>query len=220
MIVADQKPINEILGMLERYDKVLFVGCQTCVAVCMAGGEKETGVLASLVRLARQKAGQPIEIDEAAIQRQCEEEFIEPLEADGYQAILSLGCGVGVNKLADHFGIPVLPGLNTGFMGHIEEHGVWAETCAGCGDCVLHRTGGICPVVRCAKSLMNGPCGGYTDDGLCESGTGAPCAWIAIYKRLKELGLLESMTETSPPKDWSKDRFSGPRTRVREDVRL
>lgn len=220
MIVANQKPVNEILGMLERYDKVLFVGCQTCVAVCLAGGEKETGVLASLVRLARQRSGRPIEVDETVVQRQCEEEFLAPLNMDGYQAVLSLGCGVGVNKLAEDSDIPILPALDTGFMGHIVEHGVWAETCAGCGECVLDRTGGICPVVRCAKSLMNGPCDGYTEDGLCETGSGDPCAWSMIYDRLKKLDMVDSLRETAPPKDWSKDRFSGPRTRVREDVRL
>ena len=220
MIVADQKPIAEIIQMLDRYDKVLFVGCQTCVAVCMAGGEKETGILASSIRLGRKKAGRTIEIDEAAITRQCEQEFIDTLNIDGYQAILSLGCGVGVNKLSEQFKIPVFPALNTRFMGHVVERGVWAEMCAGCGECVLHRTGGICPVVRCAKSLMNGPCGGYTDEGLCESGTGSPCAWIKIYKRLKELDMLDLMYETPPPKDWSVDRFSGPRTRVCEDIQL
>ena len=219
MIVANQKPINEILRMLENYDKVLFVGCQTCVAVCMAGGEKETGVLASLVRLARKKAERPIEVDEAVIQRQCENEFIAPLSVDGYQAVLSLGCGVGVNKLAEKFDIPVLPALDTGFMGHVVEHGVWAETCAGCGECVLDRTGGICPVARCAKGLLNGPCEGYTEDGLCETGSGEPCVWLLIYERLKDLDMLESMQSISPAKDWSR-AGGGPRTRIREDVRL
>ncbi|MCX8103459.1 MAG: hypothetical protein N3E42_03335, partial [Candidatus Bipolaricaulota bacterium] len=103
MIVADQKPIEEILQMLEPYRRVLFLGCQTCVAVCMAGGEKEVGLLAAAVRLARKHQGRPIEIAEGAVKRQCDDEFNDPWAKtiEQQEAVLSLACGVGVNKLSE-----------------------------------------------------------------------------------------------------------------------
>jgi len=234
MIVADQKPLEEILQMLQPYKKVLFLGCQSCVAVCMAGGEKEVGLLASAVRLARKQQGHQIEIVEGAVKRQCDDEFNEPVGPiiQRQDAVLSLGCGVGVNKLSERFNIPILPALNTRFFGEVERQGVWKEVCAGCGNCILHLTGGICPIARCAKNLLNGPCGGVRADGTCEvaggstGGTAAaskppqPCAWVQIIERLEKLGQLERLTTAMAAKDWSTDRHGGPRWRVREDMLL
>ncbi|MCI2430490.1 methylenetetrahydrofolate reductase C-terminal domain-containing protein [Candidatus Acetothermia bacterium] len=223
MIVADQKPIEEILEILAPYKRVLFLGCQSCVAVCMAGGEKEVGLLAAAVRLARAKSGAPIEIAEGAAKRQCDDEFNEPFGPviQQQEAVLSLACGVGVNKLAERFAIPILPALNTRFFGKVERQGIWKEVCAGCGDCILHLTGGICPIARCAKNLLNGPCGGVRADGTCEVKRDWPCAWVQIIQRLEELGQLERLLSTRmAAKDWSSDRHGGPRRRVREDMLL
>lgn len=224
MIVADQKPIEEILQMLEPYRKVLFLGCQTCVAVCMAGGEKEVGLLASAVRLARKQQGRPIDITEGAVKRQCDDEFNEPWAKTIQQqeAVLSLACGVGVNKLSERFDVPILPALNTKFFGEVERQGVWAEVCAGCGNCILHLTGGICPIARCAKNLLNGPCGGVRADGTCEVAHNGPrpCAWVMIYERLGRLNQRKNIERIFAAKDWSSDRHGGPRRRVREDMLL
>ncbi|MFQ5855019.1 MAG: methylenetetrahydrofolate reductase C-terminal domain-containing protein [Anaerolineae bacterium] len=224
MIVADQKPMKEILEMLKPYNKVWFLGCQSCVAVCMAGGEKEVQLLASAVRLARQTQGRPIEILEDAVKRQCDGEFLDPWAETirEHEAVLSLGCGVGVNKLAERFALPVLPALNTKFFGEVERQGVWVEVCAGCGNCILHLTGGICPIARCAKNLLNGPCGGVRADGTCEVVGDEPrrCAWVMIYERLAQLDQLERMEQRLAAKDWSTDRHGGPRRRVRQDMLL
>ena len=118
--------------------------------------------------------------------------------------------------------VPVFPAVNTTFMGSTVEHGVWEERCAGCGECILHLTGGICPVARCAKSIMNGPCGG-TQDGMCEISTPehpVDCAWALIVERAKQLGTLEQLKEVLAEKDWSTGRDGGPRRRVREDLRI
>jgi len=223
MIVADQKPFDEILRLLAPYKKVLFLGCQSCVAVCMAGGEKEVGLMASAVRLARKQQGLEIEIVEGAAKRQCDDEFNEPFAEviAEQEAVLSLACGVGVNKLSERFALPILPALNTRFFGEVERQGVWREVCAGCGQCILHLTGGICPIARCAKSLLNGPCGGVRDDGTCEVRSDLLCAWVLIFQRLKQLNRLQLITEILPAKDWSADRAGGgPRKRVREDMLL
>ncbi|MCP4998504.1 MAG: hypothetical protein GY933_07020, partial [Hyphomicrobiales bacterium] len=127
MIVAEQKPLNEIKSMLKGYNKVLAVGCGTCVAVCFAGGKQEVGLLSASLRMSTDLDGEAVNVDEAIVQRQCEKEYNAPLEAEleQYDAILSLGCGVGVQSLAQQFpGKRILPALNTKFMGYPAEHGV------------------------------------------------------------------------------------------------
>jgi ferredoxin len=222
MIIAEQKPLADIKVMLEGYQKVLTVGCGTCVTVCLAGGEKEVGVLASALRMATKLDSNGIDVDEVTVQRQCEWEYIDPLAdrlAD-YDAVLSLGCGIGVQTLAERFPDKrVLPGLNTTFLGMPTEQGVWEERCQACGNCILDMTGGICPIARCSKQLLNGPCGG-SQNGKCEIDPEVPCAWQLIWERMNHLGLLDRLMELQPAKDWSTSRDGGPRRIIRDDLRL
>ena len=222
MIVAEQKPLEEIKAMLAPYERVLVVGCGTCVTVCFAGGEKEVGILASALRMATRIDGDPKVVDEATVQRQCEWEYLDTLKdrIGEYDVILSLGCGIGVQALVERFPqARVLPGLNTTFLGLPVEQGLWSERCAACGNCILDRTAGICPIARCAKQLLNGPCGG-SQNGKCEVNPDLDCAWQLIYDRLEALGQLDLLLEITPAKDWSTSRDGGPRKIVREDLRL
>jgi ferredoxin len=221
MIVAERKSLDAISTMVEAHGKVLAVGCGTCVTVCFSGGQKEMQTLAASLRMKRSLEGKPIEVDEAVVQRQCEWEYIDSLSdrVKRYDAVLSLGCGVGVQALAERFpGTRVLPALNTLFMGLPSEQGVWEERCQGCGNCILDKTGGVCPVTRCAKQLFNGPCGG-SQNGRCEVDKSIPCAWNMIWERAEALGMVEALMELVPPKDWSTSRDGGPRRMVRADLR-
>ena len=222
MIVAERKSMEAVLGMMAPYRKILIVGCATCTSVCLAGGEREVATLAPLVRMARQTRGEPpLETLEATAQRQCDREFIEPIAgtAKDYDAVLSLGCGAGVQMVADILKpLPVIPALNTRFIGVTVEPGWWAERCRGCGECILDRTGGICPITRCSKGLLNGPCGGYRN-GKCEVDPTVDCGWLLIFERLKALGELERMREILGPKDWSVAAVGRPRNVVRQDVK-
>jgi ferredoxin len=222
MIVAEQKGLKEILKMLEGRKKVLALGCGTCVTVCLAGGRQETAALASSLRMATRIEGQPLEVEEAIVQRQCEWEYVDTLaqRLEDYDAVLSLGCGVGVQTLAERFPHKrIFPALNTKFMGMPTSHGVWEERCIGCGNCILDKTGGVCPVSRCAKQLFNGPCGG-SEDGHCEVATTTNCAWHNIWERAEALGMVDALMAIAPPKDWSTSRDGGPRRIVRDDLRL
>lgn len=221
MIIAEQKPIGELKEMVACYQKVLVVGCGTCVTVCMAGGEKEVGILATALRMAIRLEGKNISFIEATIERQCEWEFIDRLKdyVKEVEAILSMGCGVGVQAIAERFGIPVYPALNTKFLGLPERQGVWRQMCLACGDCGLHKFGGICPITRCSKSLLNGPCGG-SSNGKCEIDPEIPCGWQLIYDRLKAIERLEFLEEIRPPKDWSTSCHGGPGRVIREDMIL
>jgi len=221
MIVADRKPLGAIIEMLSGRRKVLAVGCGTCVAVCFAGGKKEVGMLAASLRMATGLDGEALEVDETSVQRQCEVEYIATLDEriQAYDAIVSLGCGVGVQYLADRFPDKhIVPALDTLFMGGPTEAGVWEERCQGCGSCMLGITGGICPISRCAKQLMNGPCGG-SKHGHCEIDADIPCAWQLIWERMDKLGRMEELMKIQSPKDWSTSRDGGPRRVVRDDLR-
>lgn len=223
MIVANRKSIQEIRFLVEPYRRVLIVGCGTCVTVCLAGGEREVTIIGSSLRMALRLAGKTdTQVDECTIERQCDLAFFEPLaqQVPRYDAILSLGCGVGVQELAGRFpNVAVLPGLNTQFMGTLEEQGVWAERCAGCGHCRLGEFGTVCPIARCAKRLFNGPCGG-SRNGHCEVNRDLDCAWQLIYDRMKALGQLDRLTEIAPIMDWSSGLDGGPRRVIREDQRI
>jgi ferredoxin len=221
MIIAEQKPFKEIKMLIADARNVLIVGCGTCVTVCFAGGEKEAGILASSLRMSFKLDGNIKEIDHITVQRQCEWEYIDPISNQVKDAdiVLSLGCGVGVQALAEHFPEAiVVPGLNTTFIGMPIEQGVWEERCAACGNCILGWTGGICPITRCAKQLLNGPCGG-SKNGVCEVNPEVPCAWQLIYDKLKAQDRLDLLMEIQPAKDWSRSRDGGPRKITREDLR-
>ncbi len=219
MIVAEQKPIQEILAALPEVDNLLVVGCDTCVTVCMAGGEKEARILCAAIRMSGKKIRT---IESASIERQCDKEFLTEIaeKAGRSDLVLSMACGAGVQMLADCFPSKIVqPALNTLFMGSTEEMGYWLERCLGCGDCSLELTGGICPKTRCAKGLMNGPCGGCVG-GKCEvDPKNLDCGWDLIYHRLKDTNRLDRMMDIQPPRDWSKTHDGRPRTLIRKDVR-
>jgi ferredoxin len=205
MIVAERKPFEEIKEKVKDYKKLLILGCGTCVSVCHAGGEKEVGLLSTELRMANKLEGKEVEIGEITIERQCDKEFIEPIieKAREYDAILSMACGAGVQFVAEMLEtMPVIPALNTRFIGIAAEEGIFAERCRACGNCVLADYGGICPMTMCAKSLVNGPCGGYKN-GKCETSSERNCAWIMIYERLAKQGKLDKMREISTLKDYS-----------------
>jgi ferredoxin len=223
MIVADPKPFEQIKGFVQDCEKILVVGCGTCVTVCLSGGEAQVQTLAAGLRIAFQREGSPKTILEANVQRQCDLEFVLPIlekiKAEQIEAVVTLACGVGVNFLADRTGnIPVFPGVNTTFYGAAVEPGIWGEMCAGCGDCITYLTGGICPIARCSKHLLNGPCGG-SGKGKCEvDPVNIDCVWQLIYDRLKALGKEEQLAHIIPMKNWQTSAHGGVRRTVRESL--
>lgn len=220
MIVAERKPMAEIIDMVKDCGKVLILACRGCVTVCSAGGEREAEILASLIRLGMKKQGKTIDVTIGSLVRQCDKEYIDSIDQwDGkYDAVVSTACGVGVNFISNlRRETMVYPALNTTFFGGSVEQGVWSEQCAGCGDCVLHLTGGLCPVARCAKSLMNGPCGGSVD-GRCEINKDIDCIWQFIHDRLGSFDQSKQMETIMPIRDWSNGGHGGPRKTVRKDL--
>jgi ferredoxin len=211
MIVGERKPFEQIWDSIKDLKSVLVLGCGTCVAVCQAGGEKEVGLLASELRMKSRMEGKNIKIGEATIERQCDREFFDSIKdmAKGYDVILSMACGAGVQFAAEVLEPQrSIPALNTRFIGVTEQEGNWAERCRACGNCIVGGYGGICPMTICAKSLVNGPCGG-SKNGKCEAGQEKDCAWVLIYNRLKKQNRLEDLRKLAEPKDYSKQTHPG-----------
>lgn len=217
-----RKPFDEIRDMVAPYESILIVGCGTCVAECASGGEKEVALLASQLRMDATLKGKRLEVGEVTLDRQCVYEFVDRLTPfmGRYQAILSLACGAGVQAVSEVFPEKVvIPGLDTLFLGQTKEAGLWVENCKGCGSCKLHSFASICPIARCAKKLLNGPCGG-SRGARCEVDPEVPCAWNIIVERLTEKGRLDFLEDVYPPCDWSLYQGRGPRKICREDQRV
>ena len=204
MIVAERKPFDQIWDSVKDCKSLLVLGCGTCVAVCEAGGEKEVGLLASELRMKAKLENKPIEIGEATIERQCDREFFDSIRdlSKKYDVILSMACGAGVQYSSEVLEpIRLVPALNTRFIGVAQEEGMWGERCRACGSCVVGEYGGICPVTICAKSLLNGPCGG-SKNGKCEAGQDKDCAWVLIYNRLKKQNRLDKLRTLTGLRDY------------------
>ena len=221
MIVAEPKPLDEIIDFIAPYKKIMVLGCGGCVSVCLSGGEKEVGILASSLRLRRMKEGKELEVIEMTIPRQCDWEYFDMIggRIDEPEAVVSIGCGAGVQALVEKFPKAIVyPGLNTSFLGVGVTPGHWEERCLGCGSCLLGLTGGICPVARCSKHLLNGPCGG-SEKGRCEvDPKNIPCVWQLIYDRLSAIGRLDMIEKIMAPKDWSRADHGGVRHFDRDDL--
>jgi ferredoxin len=222
MIIAEQKSLEEMKTLIGDARSVLVVGCGTCVTVCFAGGAREAAIVSASLRMASKLNGDPKQITDVTVQRQCEWEYLDEIaeQIKTVDMVLSLGCGIGVQAMVERFPHSwVAPGLNTKFLGLPVEQGIWSERCAACGDCLLGLTGGICPIARCSKSLLNGPCGG-SQGGHCEVDPEIDCAWQLIYDRLSRMNKLDLLLEIQAPKNWRLSRDGGPRKVIRQDLRL
>jgi len=210
--ITEQKPFEEIMKFLEKSKWVHIIGCGTCATLCRTGGKSEVIGLKNKLEAAGKKV-----TGWMVIPTPCDELTGEALKAnaediESADCILAMTCSTGVQTIVFHQEKPkpVYPALNTLFLGTEDKPGHFIEVCLYCARCVLGRTAAICPLVRCAKSLLNGPCGG-SSKGKCEISPSVPCAWQQIYDRFMEMGRLDEMDEIEPVKDWSVSVSGGPR---------
>lgn len=204
MIITAQKPLDEILDVLSPYDSILIAGCDGCTQP--PRGLRESQTLGELIGLAGRLRGKNARIKATTVAKQCDSHLtvttLKP-QTEDVEAVLSLACGLGVQTIAELLPeLSVFPAQNTLFVGtEMREEGTLEERCAACGDCILALTGGICPIARCAKALLNGPCGGSTN-GKCEINPEKDCAWHLIVKRLEHLGKLDLLENIRPPRNF------------------
>ncbi len=208
MIITTQKPLEEIMRTLQSYSNIMIVGCGTCATAVQTGGEPQVREMADKLR------GKWF-VDTVVVEAPCDERIARKdwreIQRQGrgknIDAFLCLMCGAGVQTLAEIAELPCIPGLNTHFLGKVERIGLYYERCRACGNCHLGETAGICPVTRCAKGLMNGPCGGMID-GKCEvGGYVRDCAWFLIWQRLKKFGRMDLFRKVRPPREFGLEAY-------------
>jgi hypothetical protein len=204
MIVTTQKPLDEILDSISPYSSILIAGCDGCTQP--PRGLREAKVLSQLLELGGRLRDKDFQFKVTSVVKQCDTVLtasaLKP-QVEGVEAVLSLACGAGVQTIAELFpDLPVLPAQNSHFVGvEDREGGIFEDSCAACGDCILALTGGICPVTRCSKGLLNGACGGARN-GKCELDPERDCAWELIYQRLERQGKLDLIKELRPPRNY------------------
>ena len=200
MIITESKLFSDILLNLKPYKKVFIIGCAACATKCQTGDEDSVIKMRSEL----EKAGKAVTgyavLDTPCDIRIAKRDLGKSAGAQEADAILVLACGAGAQSAEKVIKKPLIPGLNPVFIGTAERIGVYHEYCSVCGECILDRTAGICPVTRCSKGLVNGPCGGMVD-GKCEVDLDKDCAWVLIYKKLKESGSQQNIkTNYMPPR--------------------
>ncbi len=201
-----QKALEDIVGSIGKGEKVFVVGCSNCAAKCKSGGETETRAMKErLEAKGVEVTGWAVPPNAGSL---CKLSATRELlggenreAAEAADSFLVLACGQGIHTVIDATdGGHVHPGCDTIFGGETISEDFITEYCSLCGDCIVEHTGGLCPVTLCAKSLLNGPCGGASE-GKCEISKDRDCGWHLIYERLKKLGKLDLMRAYREPKN-------------------
>ena len=208
MIITQKKPIEEVMAMVAPYKTVAIVGCNSCATACQTGGEPQIKELTAILEQAGKKVVATTICDYCCMNLGVKGKM-KAINAAEPDCVICMSCGDGVQCVAKNTGKPVFPSNDTMYLGEAVRFGVWEESCRFCGQCVLGQTGAICPITQCAKSLVNGPCGGQKN-GKCEVNPENPCAWIEIYKRLEATNQLDKLSTTRTDKGYAKVAY--PRT--------
>lgn len=194
---------EELTLLLEDKDDLFILACNKCFKEFEIGDEPECSAFLQLAT----EQGKNV-IGSEKIDFLCNETLtgktlksVLPEEAED---IFVISCGLGIQTAAELLDNPVYAASDT--MTVDGQHGMALTTtlCEACGQCYLNLTGGICPIVDCAKSLLNGQCGG-SKEGKCEVDKNKDCAWDKIYNKMKDLGRLdELLNQPMEIRDYSK----------------
>ena len=206
MIATQAKDFDELLKTLAAAETIYIVGCGDCATVLQTGGEYEVEEMKRKL----EEAGKTITgtivpdvtcqvLDIKRLLRR-EQEAIEAADA-----LLVMACGAGLQAVAEVMeDKPAYAALDTTFAADKFRGGQFYEWCSLCGECIADQYGGICPVTRCPKGQLNGPCGG-SDKGKCEVDPDKDCVWALIYQRLEKVGdKAEIEAQLAEPKDHEK----------------
>ena len=209
MVITQKKPIEEVLALVGDGKTVAIIGCSSCATTCQTGGETQVKELSGILEQAGKQVVATAMADYCCMNATVKA-TMKSVNAAAPDCVICMSCGDGVQCVAKNAGAtPVYPSNNTMYLGEVVRYGEWKEACRFCGDCLLGQTGGICPITQCAKSLVNGPCGGQKN-GKCEVCPENDCAWIQIYNRLEAIGQLDKLTQPRPAKNYG--NFAYPRT--------
>jgi hypothetical protein len=214
MLISKQKPLEEILSYLEGEKSIFVIGCKGCAEGWGSGGEKQVAEMRSTLQEKGKAVTGSVVVDmlcDAALTKLKLRSYKKEIAAA--DSIMVLTDGAGVQTVAEVVNKMVHPGCNTLSSGGAHAEWKESERCLECGDCVLEFTGGLCPIARCSKHLLNGPCGG-SQGGKCEVDPSIPCVWKQIVDHLAKLGRLDKLERLVTPKNWSVSLISGPPVKI------
>jgi len=203
MIVTVRRDLAQILKSMGDCKRVYIVGCAGCATLCETGGEKQTEELAALLsEHGKEIVGRSV-LDVPCDERIVRRELKRKPEMSEAEAILVMACGAGIQAVRNLADTVIVPVLDSAFLGTIERIGVFKEYCSICANCVIDNVDNLCPITRCAKGLLNGPCGGVVD-GKCEVDPEMDCVWELIYTTLQKKGELWRLHAYQAPRDYGR----------------
>ncbi|MCL4479105.1 MAG: methylenetetrahydrofolate reductase C-terminal domain-containing protein [Deltaproteobacteria bacterium] len=219
MIVTEKKPEREIIEALKGYESIFIIGCGSCADASRTGGEEECMAWAGLIEKTGRKKPSYFVPEETCHVFHLKSLIRQSEQASNADAFLVLACGAGIQSVAAAIDKPAVAGLNTVFLGTTYRAGEFLKYCSMCGNCVLSRTGGICPVTRCPKGLLNGPCSGMVD-GVCDVDISMRCVWVDIYEALKVQHKEGMLLEINKPRPYvhSKYKKVQPKSGLRKSI--
>ena len=172
----------ELTELLNGLDNLFVIACNKCFKEFESLTEPDREAFLKLAEAQGKTVTGSASIDFLCNKTQTRK-ALETLIPEGTENIIVLSCGLGVQTLASLVNIPVFAACNSlNYTGH---HGMalTKKACDACAQCYLNITGGICPIVDCSKSLVNGQCGG-AKNGKCEVDPNMECGWERIIRRL------------------------------------
>ena len=187
MIITEKKRDEEILKNLKNAESVFIVGCGGCASKCGTGDAKAADLMAAFLNGSGKKVLGSVIVDFACDIRLAKKDLLKNESFIKAQAVVMLSCGAGSQSVEKVTEKTIVPALESKYIGSTERIGVYKQFCSICGTCILAETEGICPKTRCAKGLVNGPCGGFVE-GKCEVDSSKDCAWVLIFEKLKKKG--------------------------------
>jgi ferredoxin len=206
MVITKQKDFNFILEMVKDKKSIFLVGCGECATTCKTGGEPEMLEMKKKLEEAGKVVTGMVVPKATCISSQAKIAMAKNRQALAKtDAVLVFACGSGTQsfKENDRMNLDVYSGNDTLFAATVDSQGNFKEVCSACGDCILDLTEGICPITRCAKGLLNGPCGGQKE-GKCEVDRTKDCAWVLIYKLKAQNKKVDDLKKINKTRDYKK----------------
>ena len=197
------KSDDELSSLLADKDQLFLIACNKCFKEFKTVDEPDCEEFEKLARGQGKTITGSAKVDFLCNKIQTEKK-LQDMIPEGTENVVVISCGLGVQTVADMADKPVYAAANSlNYTGH---HGMalTKKSCDACAQCYLNITGGICPIVDCSKSLVNGQCGG-AKNGKCEVDSNKDCAWEKIYKRLEKQGRVsEFLSQPVQLRDYSK----------------
>lgn len=200
------KKTDELESLLADKDNLFVIACNKCFKEFETVDEPDCGEFEKLAAGLGKTITGSAKVDFLCNKHHTEQKLPDMIP-EGTENVIVISCGLGIQTVADLAGKPVYAASNS--LNYTSHHGMalTKKSCDACAQCYLNITGGICPIVDCSKSLVNGQCGG-AKDGKCEVDGNKDCAWEKIYRRLEKQGRLEEfLNQPIQIRDYSKTNF-------------